>query len=115
MVEGADPLLIKLIAELGWTAKTVMGAIGLIVAWAVRWILSEIKNIKMTLSRMETDIPKTFATKPDVERALIDVWSKVDMHVKTIQTDVTRLHSGMAEVRSSMDGLKNLLIDKHQK
>lgn len=47
---------------------------------------------------LSADLPKTYATKPELAKAIEDVGAKMDKHLDTISTDVRTLHGDVKDL-----------------
>lgn len=115
MSDVPDLSLIETLQQMGPWIKTALGGISVAIGWCVRWVLRQFAELRAKIEGLEQSLPGTYATKPDLEKAIRDVGETTQMHVQTIRTDVERLHSGMDEMQRDIKGMLRIFIDKASK
>lgn len=102
MSDVPDLSLLKTIEQMGPWITGALTAVATVVGWAVRWVLAQVKEIKMRLSKIEGELPERYAQKTELSEEIRGVASEMKDHIDTIRTDVRTLHTDVKDLLKIM-------------
>lgn len=98
MSDVPDPSLWRLLEHIGPWVGNAAGVIAGFIAWLYNGLKAQMRETNDKLQRLADDLPRTYATRPEMEATVNRVVAEMKDHVDTIRTDVRVLNTDVKEL-----------------
>jgi len=98
MSDIPDPSFWRILEHIGPWVGNAAGVIAGFIAWLYNGLRAQMRETSNRLQKLSDELPRTYATKPELNVTVERAMAEMKDHVDTIRTDVRTLHGDVKDL-----------------